>query len=217
MDEAGLQVKPPGMNGIVLPWADDIRDPPQTSLVSGERVLFRITCNSHNIIVEEDVLDAAEGIVENLTMDDPFSSHHYQNPSLQLFYNNIEALALGRIKTDNIQDKTLPNLERFSDLSDSFDQLKLLVSNGLSTALPSPKTKKARKVSDGSAEVLGNDAGKQQFDLDDLRAMKQAGTLGKKLKVAELKEILQEMFSVSSSELKGLKKNDLVEKLMEKL
>jgi ATP-dependent DNA helicase 2 subunit 1 len=33
--ETGHQMAAPGINVIVLPWADDIRSPPETALVSG--------------------------------------------------------------------------------------------------------------------------------------------------------------------------------------
>lgn len=35
IDESGFTVIPAGMNAIVLPWADDTRDKPQTALESG--------------------------------------------------------------------------------------------------------------------------------------------------------------------------------------
>lgn len=42
LDQDGVQITPPGMHLIPLPFADEIRDPPITEAHKGESFVFRI-------------------------------------------------------------------------------------------------------------------------------------------------------------------------------
>ncbi|CAM9259428.1 unnamed protein product, partial [Laminaria digitata] len=83
--EDGMQLLPPGLNAIVLPFADEVREAKATTAEEGD-VKPEVSQG------EEGVL-AAEGIVKALQLDD-FDCRQFENPVLQRHYAALQAIAL---------------------------------------------------------------------------------------------------------------------------
>jgi len=81
---------------IFLPYADDIRKP--------DTVL-----NVKKPEVTRDQITNAKLLVKSLTFD--FDSRNFENPKIQNFFSNLQALALGEDKPEEIKDTLEPDLE----------------------------------------------------------------------------------------------------------
>ncbi|KAF1822098.1 Ku DNA-binding complex, Ku70 subunit [Dissoconium aciculare CBS 342.82] len=96
-NEEGEQTMPPGLWLKHLPFADDIREAPETSLVRAP----------------DSVVDAMRVIVQQLQLPkgayDPFK---YPNPNLQWFYKILQALALEEDLPEQPDDKTMPKFKQ---------------------------------------------------------------------------------------------------------
>jgi ATP-dependent DNA helicase 2 subunit 1 len=96
-NEEGEQTMPPGLWLKHLPFADDIREAPETSIVRAP----------------DSVVDAMRVIVQQLQLPkgayDPFK---YPNPSLQWFYKILQALALEEDLPEQPDDKTMPKFKQ---------------------------------------------------------------------------------------------------------
>ena len=71
LDASGHQYQPPGMHLIVMPFIDDIREPPS---------LHALSANS-------DEVGAASKIIESFQRRDPFNPDVFANPALQFHYD----------------------------------------------------------------------------------------------------------------------------------
>ena len=93
LDEDGIQITPPGFHVIYLPFADDLRnlDLPKTDKATEGQVLL------------------AKKVVKSLRIK--FDSRSFENPSLQKYYSNLQALALERETVDVTPDYVQPDLE----------------------------------------------------------------------------------------------------------
>ncbi|KAK3058860.1 ATP-dependent DNA helicase II subunit 1 [Extremus antarcticus] len=92
-NEEGEQVMPPGLWLKPLPFADDIREPPETN----------------SIKAPDELVDAMRVIVQQLQLPKAiYDPSKYPNPSLQWFYKILQALALEEDLPDAAEDKTLP-------------------------------------------------------------------------------------------------------------
>ena len=92
-NDEGEQVMPPGLWIKPLPFADDIRSPPETHLVPAP----------------EPLIDAMRTIVQQLQLPKAvYDPSRYPNPSLQWFYRILQALALEEDLPEKAEDKTLP-------------------------------------------------------------------------------------------------------------
>ena len=91
--EEGDQIMPPGLWIKQLPFADDIREPPETNLVRAP----------------DEVTDAMRVIVQQLQLPKAvYDPSKYPNPSLQWFFKILQALALEEDLPEKSEDKTLP-------------------------------------------------------------------------------------------------------------
>ena len=91
--EEGEQTMPPGLWIKPLPFADDIRSPPETNLVTSPDALT----------------DRMRTIVQQLQLPRAvYDPSKYPNPSLQWFYRILQALALEEDLPEKAEDKTLP-------------------------------------------------------------------------------------------------------------
>ena len=91
--EEGEQIMPPGLWIKQLPFADDIREPPETNLVRAP----------------DEVTDAMRVIVQQLQLPKAvYDPSKYPNPSLQWFFKILQALALEEDIPEKSEDKTLP-------------------------------------------------------------------------------------------------------------
>ncbi|KAK5108776.1 hypothetical protein LTR62_007836 [Meristemomyces frigidus] len=92
-NDEGEQLMPPGIWVKQLPFADDIREPPETEIVKSP----------------DSLTDAMRTIVQQLQLPKAiYDPYKYSNPSLQWFYRILQALALEEDLPDKAEDKTLP-------------------------------------------------------------------------------------------------------------
>jgi ATP-dependent DNA helicase 2 subunit 1 len=91
-DEGGLQVKPPGMVAVVLPFEDDVRALDEDT---GEAT--------------KESVNAGVNMIEHMLFDKEFELDYLKNDSLAHFWNYIESIAL---------ETTLPAPEESLNVSD---------------------------------------------------------------------------------------------------
>ncbi|KAK3718508.1 ATP-dependent DNA helicase II subunit 1 [Vermiconidia calcicola] len=92
-NEEGEQVMPPGLWVKPLPFADDIREPPETNPIKAP----------------DEVIDKMRVIVQQLQLPKAvYDPHKYPNPTLQWFYKILQALALEEDLPEKAEDKTVP-------------------------------------------------------------------------------------------------------------
>ncbi|GFF64553.1 ATP-dependent DNA helicase II subunit 1 [Aspergillus lentulus] len=93
VDENGVQKFPPGMWIIPLPYADDVRQNPETTLN----------------VAPEPLIDQMRTIVQQLQLPKAsYEPQKYPNPSLQWHYRILQALALDEDLPEKPEDKTIP-------------------------------------------------------------------------------------------------------------
>jgi ATP-dependent DNA helicase 2 subunit 1 len=93
LDESGAQTLPPGMWILPLPFADDIRQNPETNLV----------------VAPEPLIDQMRAVVQQLQLPKAqYDPRKYPNPALQWHYRILQALALDEDLPEQPEDKTLP-------------------------------------------------------------------------------------------------------------
>ncbi|EMC99212.1 hypothetical protein BAUCODRAFT_395450 [Baudoinia panamericana UAMH 10762] len=91
--EEGEQTLPPGIWIKHLPFADDIREPPQTEVVKAP----------------DPLIDAMRVVIQQLQLPKAiYDPRKYPNPALQWFYRILQALALEEDLPEQAEDKTLP-------------------------------------------------------------------------------------------------------------
>ena len=93
VDERGGQVMPPGMWLSPIPFADDIRQNPETTLIRSSDAL---TDRMRTIMVQMQLPKAQ------------YDPSKYPNPSLQWFYRVLQALAMEEDLPEIPEDKTVP-------------------------------------------------------------------------------------------------------------
>lgn len=93
LDENGVQKIPPGMWLLPLPFADDIRQNPETNLV----------------VAPEPLIDQMRTVIQQLQLPKAqYDPQRYPNPSLQWHYRILQALALDEDLPEQPEDKTIP-------------------------------------------------------------------------------------------------------------
>ncbi|KAL1967711.1 hypothetical protein VTN77DRAFT_2968 [Rasamsonia byssochlamydoides] len=93
LDENGVQKIPPGMWILPLPFADDIRQNPETNLV----------------VAPEPLIDQMRTVIQQLQLPKAqYDPQKYPNPSLQWHYRILQALALDEDLPEQPEDKTIP-------------------------------------------------------------------------------------------------------------
>ncbi|KAI0132597.1 ku70 protein [Xylariales sp. AK1849] len=207
-DTSGTWYLPAGLWLYPIPYADDIRPPPDTKLV---RTTDELT-NKMNKIVRQLQLPKAA-----------YDPEKYPNPALQWHYKILQALALEEEVPDEPEDATKPKtkaihkrcggyIEEWSAVADE-ELLKHQERVAIKRAVedddedePRP-AKRVRKTASSSKGA--NEDGGSALDDVTLKKKAKSGELSK-LKVADLKHVLV----VRSLETTG-KKADLVERLEE--
>ena len=92
-DDKGIQTMPPGLWIHVLPFADDVRNPPDVSLVRAP----------------DSLIDLMRVVIQQLQLPKAiYDPSKYPNPSLQWFYRILQALALEEDLPEKPEDKTTP-------------------------------------------------------------------------------------------------------------
>ena len=93
LDEEGFQTMPPGLWVHPLPFADDVRQPPEVSVVRSP----------------DQLIDMMRTIIQQLQLPKAmYDPHKHPNPSLQWFYRILQALALDEDLPEKPEDKTIP-------------------------------------------------------------------------------------------------------------
>ncbi len=93
LDDNGAQIVPPGMWLCPLPFADDIRQNPETRLIRAP----------------EPLIDRMREIVQQLQLPKArYDPSKYPNPALQWHYRILQAMALEEDLPEKPEDKTVP-------------------------------------------------------------------------------------------------------------
>lgn len=95
-DEIGTQIKAPGFNMIILPFADDIRH-------------LKFDESEQHVVASHEQIDKAKALISKLPVVGGFD---YANPVLQRHYANSQALALDQEPEGDFEDHTLPAYDR---------------------------------------------------------------------------------------------------------
>ncbi|XP_061181426.1 X-ray repair cross-complementing protein 5-like [Saccostrea echinata] len=184
-DEHNVQISPPGFHVIYLPYADDFR-----------KVKFEEQPKA-----DAGQIEKAKEMIKKMKFT--FNSENFENPSLQKYWRNIEALALDRAAPEEVEDFTLPDEERMKKKAGE------AIKNFKDIVFPSGYEPGAKKRKAGGA--AGNAASKKAKTAEasvsiDVKKEAEAGRLGK-LTVAVLKEIVKKE-GISAS---GTRKADLID------
>ena len=98
-DDEGLQIMPPGMWLEPLPFADDIRSNPETTLIRSP----------------EPLIDCMRDVVAQLQLPKAlYDPSKYPNPSLQWHYRILQAMALEEDLPEKPEDKTIPKYKQIA-------------------------------------------------------------------------------------------------------
>ena len=93
LDETGAQITPPGMWLSPLPFADDIRQDPETT----------------HIVAPDPLIDRMREVVQQLQLPKAsYDPSKYSNPALQWHYRILQAMALEEDLPEKPEDKTIP-------------------------------------------------------------------------------------------------------------
>ncbi|PWY72920.1 ATP-dependent DNA helicase II subunit 1 [Aspergillus heteromorphus CBS 117.55] len=204
VDENGVQKYPPGMWILPLPFADDIRQNPETSLN----------------VAPEPLIDHMRVIIQQLQL--PKASYEplkYPNPSLQWHYRILQALALDEDLPEKPEDKTIPKYRQIDKRAGEYvinwaDELEKQYAK-ISAATPQPTStlvkRGAKDFDDEPSKSSKKVKAEESYESveQDVRNHYKTNTLSK-LTVAVLKSFL------TSQGLSNVgKKADLVERVEE--
>ena len=173
-DEDGVQLTPPGLVAIHLPWADDIRAVPAASDL-------RVAPSAEQI-------DAAVAVVDALALDG-FDSTAHANPMLQKFYAHLTANAFAKEMPDwsEADDTLRPDEAMMSQAAEPLAALAALLPGASAGAVKKKAKKRASKSAAGGGAAAKR-AKKEPVDVSalDWSALAASGIL-KKQTVATLK------------------------------
>lgn len=188
--EGGEQTMPPGLWIKPLPFADDIREAPETNPVRAP----------------DPVIDAMRLIVQHLQLKNAvYDPSKYPNPSLQWFFKILQALALGEDLPEKAEDKTLPRWRQIHKsvgeyvvewgqvLDEHFRMWQRSNENSIHmTASGAAKRPQAPYASsaNGAAKKIKQENGDAQLSTEEMKTAYEKDALGK-LTVAQLKSFVQ--------------------------
>lgn len=105
LDENGAQIIPPGMWLTPLPFADDIRQNPETNLIRAP----------------EGLIDRMREVVQQLQLPKAmYDPRKYPNPALQWHYRILQAMALEEDLPEKPEDKTVPKYRQIDKRAGSY-------------------------------------------------------------------------------------------------
>ncbi|GLA27776.1 ATP-dependent DNA helicase II subunit 1 [Aspergillus phoenicis ATCC 13157] len=206
LDENGVQKYPPGMWILPLPFADDIRQNPETTLnVAPESLIDQM-----RVVVQQ--LQLPKGVYEPLK---------YPNPSLQWHYRILQALALDEDLPEKPEDKTIPKYRQIDKRAGDYvlswaDELEKQYAK-TSAAAPRPTSTLVKRGSKDRASETEDSKPSKKIKVEEdsgsleeeVRRHHKKGTLSK-LTVAILKDFL-----TSNGRSNAGKKADLIERVEE--
>ncbi|PYH93205.1 ATP-dependent DNA helicase II subunit 1 [Aspergillus ellipticus CBS 707.79] len=208
IDENGVQKYPPGMWIVPLPFADDIRQNPETSLN----------------VAPEPLIDQMRMIVQQLQL--PKASYEplkYPNPSLQWHYRILQALALDEDLPEKPEDKTIPKYRQIDKRAGDYvlswaDELDKQYGQ-VTAAKPAPTSNLVKRGAKDQASAFDDETSKPSKKVkveespesveEEVRSHYKKGTLSK-LTVVTLKSFL-----ASQGRSNVGKKADLLERVEE--
>lgn len=183
LDEHKVQITPPGFHVIFLPYADDFR-----------KVKIEDTARANT-----DQIDKAKDLIKKLAFT--FNSESFENPVLQKYWRNIEALALDRDEPEEMVDYTMPDDQGMTKRAGKIiEEFKDLV---FPPGYEPGKKRKATASADPAAKKAKAD---EALAMLDAQKEAEAGRLGK-LTVPILKEIVKKQGITPAS----MKKADLID------
>lgn len=192
LDEIGTQIKAPGFNMIILPFADDIR---------------HLRFNENNdekgeaTVASHEQIDKAKALITKLVLPGSgYNPDSYDNPVLQSHYANLQALALDQEIDGQLEDCTLPAFDRFKlraqeEISD-FIQVAGL--NEVVTLAEEPKAKKPKQSEDfdsvsAVAAVKSDAKALAKFTVNDLKSyLDSVGIKAKRVKAEIIEQIINQ-------------------------
>ncbi|WEW56412.1 ATP-dependent DNA helicase II subunit 1 [Emydomyces testavorans] len=201
LDDDDVQIIPPGMWVLPLPFADDIRQNPDT----------------HNMVAPEPLIDKMRLVIQQLQLPKGrYDPQKYPNPSLQWHYRILQALALDEDLPEQPEDKTIPKYKQIDKRAGEYVvdwgqeleiQHRLLERQHPATSTLVKRPASSIKNESGERATkkakIGNEAD------DEVKMHYEKGNLNK-LTVAVLKDFL------SNHNLSGTgKKVDLIERVEE--
>ena len=205
LDETGAQIIPPGMWLSPLPFADDIRQNPETT----------------HIVAPDPLIDRMREVVQQLQLPKArYDPSKYSNPALQWHYRILQAMALEEDLPEKPEDKTIPKYRQIDKRAGPYvidwghelhkQHGEWQANNGSSSSFFAKRPAPADKNGDASvkSEKRARTAADQEDEVTD-EVMKKAfekQSLGK-MSVLQLKTWLQR----KSISVAG-KKADLVER-----
>ncbi|KAL3495935.1 SPOC like C-terminal domain-containing protein [Aspergillus germanicus] len=206
VDENGVQKIPPGMWIIPLPFADDVRQNPETTIQ----------------VAPEPLIDQMRTIIQQLQLPKgAYEPSKYPNPSLQWHYRILQALALDEDVPEQPEDKTLPKYRQIDKRAGDYvlswaeelekQYAKLPATSGVKTTLAKRPAKDTSASGPPAKKAKAADGGAAADSQAEVQKHFQKGTLSK-LTVAVLKEYLASQGRSSAG-----KKADLVERVEELL
>jgi ATP-dependent DNA helicase 2 subunit 1 len=206
VDENGVQKFPPGMWIIPLPYADDVRQNPETTLN----------------VAPEPLIDQMRTIVQQLQLPKAsYEPQKYPNPSLQWHYRILQALALDEDLPEKPEDKTIPKYRQIDKRAGEYvlswaDELEKQYAAPATHGPKSTLVKRSAKdraadadeASSHPSKRIKSESGPEGVDVE-VRLHYEKGSLSK-LTVAVLKDFL-----TAHGRSTAGKKADLIERVEE--
>jgi len=159
-DEDNFQT-PPGFNLVFLPFADDIRK------------LATVKPDSKPDVDRNQVVNA-KLLIKSLSAE--FDCRNFENPNLQTFYSNLQAIALNEQEPEDIEDLLLPDEEGMKKYENVVQAFKDSIWEGgynPSAGAAAPKRGKKKADDEDSAPTRRGRAEKvDRTDMDDYEESK---------------------------------------------
>lgn len=190
--EDGIQVTPPGMNMVYLPYSDDLRQPEADLSFTGA---------SHPKADEHQV-QAAERLMNSLNLQH-FASSGIPNPTLQRHYQVLECYALNEEPPEKVVDETQPDVAGMNKHLDAIVAFRDAVYGEGQDDVIKPKMPASRKRKSAEEEQ----SVKEEADAINFKGLAADGKLGK-LTVNDLKKYCE----VNQLPKSG-KKDDIVQRI----
>mmetsp|Transcript_12600 Transcript_12600/g.23273 ORF Transcript_12600/g.23273 Transcript_12600/m.23273 type:complete len:630 (+) Transcript_12600:76-1965(+) len=186
------QLKPPGFNMLIMPWAEEIR-PLEFQAPRGDAPL------------STECVTAARAVVNSLTSD-VFAPGKVENPVLQRHYASVQALALGEDRPEETPDLLKPNEAELA----AKDPLFTHWFETITAAVPAPVFAAKRPAEagfEGAAPKARRVAAEAPTTIEGMREMVSSGEV-ERLTVSALKDWLKVQGVVCSG-----KKSDLIDRI----
>ncbi|OKL57425.1 ATP-dependent DNA helicase II subunit 1 [Talaromyces atroroseus] len=205
LDDNGFQFIPSGMWILPLPFADDIRQNPETTLM----------------VAPEPLIDHMRTVIQQLQLPKAqYDPRKYPNPSLQWHYRILQALALDEELPEQCEDKTIPRYRQIDKRAGDYvlqwgdvleEEYQKMFSGQPKTSTLAKRGKASiESAQEGKpAKKVKTESGNAQNASDEVSSHYHSGTLSK-LTIPALKEFLNsKQLSVAG------KKADLIERVEE--